>query len=197
MQDKLQKNPTVLIGIDPSMRSTGICIWTGEEHKYYLIAAKPTKKLLKFKHQNLKVIPYNPVEVKNKTAIGKENAKTDNVATVCHLIEKILYIYKPSRVTVEAIAYGANGRIDELAGLNYCIRLIAKKLDIPVYAVSPTTNKMEFTGNGQATKEMMVTSWQACDPRAVELCDIGKGPDDLADAYALCHFPKDKLILEN
>ena len=191
---KMQKNgKKIIVGIDPSMRSTGICIWDGYEHKYCLVAANPTKKLQKFSHRNLKVIGYTPTPVKDRTSIGKEWAKTDNVESVVSVIEKILLIYKPERVVVEAIAYGASGRIDELAGLNYAIRLVARKLGIPVYAVTPTSNKMHFAGNGQATKDIMVASWKACDPVAQALCDIGKGPDDLADAYALCHYPEQEL----
>lgn len=192
----MQKN-SYIIGVDPSMRSTGVCVYNKatNEHKYFLVAASPTKKLRNFKHDHLNVIAYTPSAVKDKTAIGKEWAKTDNVEMVASMVEKIILIYKPERVVIEAVAYGASGRIDELAGLNYAIRLAARGQDVPVYAVTPTTNKMEFAGNGQATKEMMVASWKACDPIANDLLSIGKGPDDLADAYALCHFPEDKLAL--
>lgn len=188
-----EKKKKIVIGIDPSMRSTGVCVWDGYEHKYYLVAASPTKKLRNFVHNNLKVLAYIPTPVKDKTSIGKEWAKTDNVETVASLVKKIFLIYKPDRVVIEAVAYGASGRIDELAGLNYAIRLAARGQDIPVYAVTPTSNKMLFSGNGQATKDIMVESWKACDPVAHELCSIGKGPDDLADAYALCHYPEKEL----
>lgn len=190
MQEKIKK---IIVGIDPSMRSTGICVWDGSEHKYILIAANPTKKLQNFTHPALKVIAYTPAPVKDKTSIGKECAKTDNVYAVVEAVRDILLIYKPEYVVVEAVAYGASGRIDELAGLNYAIRLVARWLDTPVYAVTPTSNKMHFSGNGQATKDIMVESWKACDPVAHELCNIGKGPDDLADAYALCHYPEQEL----
>lgn len=190
MQEKSKK---IIIGIDPSMRSTGMCIWDGNKHKYYLIAASPTKKLQNFSHPALRVVAYTPTPVKDRTSIGKEWAKTDNVETVVSAVRDILLIYKPEYVVVEAVAYGASGRIDELAGLNYAIRLVARGLDIPVYAVTPTSNKMHFSGNGQATKDIMVESWKACDPVAHELCNIGKGPDDLADAYALCHYPEQEL----
>lgn len=183
------------MGIDPSMRSTGICVWDGSRYKYFIVAANPTKKLLKFKHPGFEVLPYVPTPVKDKTSIGKESAITDNIEAVCGLVEGIILIYKPKYVVVEACAFAAGGRVADLSGLNHCLRLMIRRHGIPVYAVPPTSNKLEFTGNGQATKEMMVESWKACDPVANELLGAGK-IDDLADAFALCKFPEAKLVLE-
>lgn len=187
---------SVIMGLDPSMRSTGVTVWDSDTkcHKYYVVAAHPTKKLLKFVHPQFSVLPYEPVPVKDKTSIGKEDAITSNIEMVCNLCKKIMLAHQPEYIVIESCAFGAAGRVADLSGLNHCLRLTARSLNIPIYAVPPTTNKMEFTGNGQATKEMMVESWKACDPVAVELCGLHK-LDDIADSYALCHFPKSRLVL--
>ena len=184
-----------VMGIDPSMRSTGICLNDGTKHRYFLVLASPTKKVQKFENDALIKLIYTPTAVKDKTSVGKEWAKTDNVEIVASMVEKVIYMYKPDLIVMEAVAFAAAGRVEELAGLNYAIRLAARGQDIPIYVVPPTTNKLAFTGNGQATKEMMVASWMACDPNAKELINIGKSAEDLADAYSLCHFPQDKLSL--
>lgn len=185
----------IVMGIDPSMRSTGICVWDGSEYKYFIVAANPTKKLLNFTHRSFSVLPYEQVPVKGKTSIGKEWAIADNIASVCGMVEKILLIYKPEYVVMEACAFAAGGRVADLSGLNHCLRQEVRRHGIPIYVIPPTTNKLEFTGNGQATKDMMVEAWKACDPVANELLGAGK-VDDLADACALCRFPKSKLVLE-
>lgn len=190
----MQKNP--IMGIDPSIRSTGVCVWDGTEYKYFIVAADPTKKLMKFTHPAFSVLSYKASSVKGKTSIGKEQAITDNIESVCEALEQLILIYKPKRVVMEACAFAAGGRIADLSGLNHCIRQLVRRHGIPIYVIPPTTNKLEFTGNGQATKEMMVESWRVCDPVANELLELGKTLFDLADAFALCKYPSSKLKLE-
>lgn len=177
----------IIMGIDPSMRSTGICINDGSNFIYHLIVSHATKKVLACDHPRLSIYKYEPVQVSDKNSIQKETAKTDNVRAVVDYIKTLLAVYRPDMVIMEAVAYAASGRIDELAGLNYCIRLACK--DIPVYVVPPTTNKLQFTGNGQATKEMMIEGWKGIDPDIYKLENVlGKHAADLADACSLSLF---------
>lgn len=191
----MEKNSKKILGIDPSINSSGVCLRDGSSYKYYLVSAKATKKLQKFVHQAFELLMYDHAEVKGKTSIGKEWAITDNIQAVCEAIEGIIIKDKPAYVVMEACAFAAGGRVADLSGLNHCIRQMVRRHNIPIYVVPPTTNKLEFTGNGQATKEMMVEVWKMCDPVANELLEVGK-VDDLADACALCRFPEDKLVLE-
>ena len=175
------------------MRSTGVCVRIGDQHKYYVIVSNATKKLLQFKHKALTILPYEPVPVKDKTSVGKEEAIASNIETIVNKISCIINHYKPEYVIIEAVAFAAAGRTADLSGLNHCIRYAVRQLGVPIYAVTNNTNKMLFTGNGQATKEMMVESWKACEHDANELVKIGKSAEDLADAYSLSHFPEDRL----
>lgn len=183
-----------IIGIDPSIRSTGVCVWDMEEdkHIYYLITAHATKKLLNRKE--LHILQYEHETQTGLTSIGKEIAKTKNVRNVVDRVESIIYYYRPEYIVMEAVAFAANGTIDALAGINYGIRMSADIINIPIYVIPPTTIKMESVGNGQATKEMMIETWLKLEPYMEPLRTLKC--DDLADAYFMAHFPKDKIQLQ-
>ena len=57
-------------------------------------------------------------------------------------------------MAIEAIAFSANGSIDQLAGVNYAMRLAALGRGIEVRVINPTTLKLKVTGNGRATKDV-------------------------------------------
>lgn len=186
-----------IMGIDPSMRSTGICVWDidNNKHMYNLICSTTTKKVKSFKNQRFKLYMYDAISVKDKNSIGKESAKTINIYNIVQHISNLLDYYKPDLVNIEAIAMSANGRVDELSGLNYAIRILCIEKDILCCAISPSANKMEFSGNGQATKDMMVHEWSVCDPDSkIFINTIGKHVEDIADAYALCHYPSETYL---
>lgn len=182
-----------VMGIDPSMRSTGICIAHENKYKYILIPSAPTKKLLNFKHKSLEILNYEPESVKDKTSVGKEMAIASNIKSIVDRIEQLIKKHKPDYIVIESCAFAAAGRVADLSGLNHCIRYVAARVGVPCYAVVSTTNKLLFTGNGQATKEMMVESWKVCDPVARDIVAIGKSAEDLADAFSLSLFPEERL----
>ena len=184
-----------IIGIDPSVRSTGVCVWDDEykRYKYYLLVKNPTKKVQNFKHNLINIISFEEEPQKDKSAIQKEVIKSNSVYKISNLCNKIFQCFHPKYAVIEAVAFAANGKIDELAGLNYAIRCAAIENGIPIYPVSPTSNKMEFVGNGGATKEMMIDAWKGLRPEASEFEPLGKHLADLADAYSLVHFPFNKF----
>lgn len=185
-----------ILGIDPSMRSTGLCwIRDNESPTYGLVCAADatTRKLRNYQHPRFQLFTYCPEGVgKTQDPVVKETAKTHNVYEVIKVIEKLLDETKPNTVMIEAIAYGASGRIDELSALNYGIRIACLRRGIPVYAISPSSNKKSFTGNGQATKDMMVLGWEASEKDTSLVQEfrnvMGKHIEDLADAYSLTQF---------
>ena len=77
----------------------------------------------------------------------------------------------------------------DLAGLNYCIRLLAKDRNINIEIVSPTSVKKFATGNGQAEKDIMIDAWKRLDKNISNVNDIKI--DDLADSYFLASFKND------
>ena len=195
-----------IMGIDPSIRSTGICIHNSDnkkslQNKYYLIVAQPTKKVLAFKHKNISIIPYEYLSKQivetslqnnpHNTYQINEFVKSKNVFSILTYIRSIIKKEKPSLINIEGIALAAVGKIDELSGLNYGIRNICIKLNIPFQVISPSANKKSFTGIGNAKKDLMVISWYNLEqsnkfPYLDKTTQIlGKHCEDLADACAL------------
>lgn len=175
----------IVIGVDPSIQSTGIYINKPCDVKdqYHLICSKPTKKLLACPLVTCHKYDYLPPD---GDFMEKERRKTWNVCQIISIYKEILIDVMPDYCVIEAIAMSAAGRIDALAMLNGGMRYVNHTMGIPIYAVPPTSNKLQFTGNGQAPKEVMVESWKRMDPRMMQVS--GK-VDDLADAYALANFP--------
>lgn len=177
-----------VIGIDPSMRSTGICVMDGDDVRYHLICSSPTKKLLNLRLPFLTVHQYEAEAVEG-TAIEKETTKMNNIYKVISALREILELERPDRVIIEAVAMMAatHGRLDQLSYLNGIIRYVCYLMGIPCYAIISTSNKLQFSGMGNAKKEDMVRCWKLADPRMNNLS--GYKLDDLADAYALACFP--------
>ena len=179
------------------------------QNKYYLIVAQPTKKVLTFKHKNIRIISYEYLSkqtlensLQTKLQNNPHNAyqinefvKSQNVYSILQKIKAIIKKEKPSLINIEGIALAAVGKIDELSGLNYGIRNICIELNIPFQVISPSANKKSFTGIGNAKKDVMVSSWsnlEASNKFAnldTTLQILGKHCEDLADACALCTIP--------
>lgn len=176
-----------VIGIDPSMNSTGICINKDGIYKYVLLSTRPTKKMLSAVEglENLRIVQVD----KEPSASGVEGAinQTINIAHILKYVEFFLDMNKPKYVVIEAPAFNASGRVADLAGLNHAIRLACLQRNIKFYPLPPTTVKAATVGNGQATKEMMIQTWLKLFPE-YSLLESMK-VDDLADAWALCNFP--------
>lgn len=181
----------IVIGIDPSMNSTGVCINEDGQYKYELLSTKPTKKMLKAVEglPNIRIL--NVCKAEPSKGIQQAIDQTHNIFHILEYINLFLTIHRPDYVVIEAPAFNASGRVADLAGLNHAIRLMCLDKNIPFFPVSPTSVKMETVGNGQATKEMMVQTWLKIFPE-YSLLESMK-VDDLADAWALCSYPREKL----
>lgn len=188
-----------VIGIDPSLNSTGICINEDGCYSYKLLSTKPSKKMLKASEdvESLYIIQIDKepaVEVdKGSSAKGVLEAinASKNISYIMYYVKLFLTLYRPDYVVIEAPAFNASGRIIDLSGLNHAIRLECIERKIPFYPISPTSVKMETVGNGQATKEMMIQTWLELFPEFQPLKDMKI--DDLADAWALTVFPLEKI----
>ena len=189
MNPSVNPNPPsrCIIGIDPSINSTGICVNINNESifDYYIITSKLTKKQSQFTHPQIRLIKYEKNEAKDCEYSEKESIKTLNFHNIVSEIEKIVDKYHPNTVLIEGVSYGSVGSaaLVDLAGLNYMIRQALLKKDIPFEIVSPTSNKKAFCGNGQATKDVMIDTWKRWDSNINNVNEIKI--DDLADAFAL------------
>ena len=182
----------ISIGLDLSINSTGICIHNDktDEHNYFIITHKLTKKQKEFKHKHLKYILYEK-ESPNKADEYevKENKKTNNISLIAEQIEKIVLRQKGQvQCCIEGISYGSSSssNLADLAGLNFVVRNMLWRHSIPFTIVSPAANKKFAVGNGQADKDLMINAWKRCQPEMAKIEDLKI--DDVADAYFLSHF---------
>lgn len=177
----------MIIGIDPSINSTGVCVCDGVDNKYYLISSKLTKKMQQFKHDRVKILPYTKMDTKGAEYSEKESNKFENIYRVCDCIQYIIEMHKPDMVYMEGVSYGSIGSaaLVDLCFLNSAIRLVLRHNSIPFTIISPTSLKKFACANGQAEKALMVDAWKRLD----NIGDLdGVKLDDLADSYFLAHY---------
>lgn len=175
-----------IIGIDPSMNCTGVCVSIEDNNIYYMYPTKTTKKMKEFKHEYINIIPIDKEHAGIEYS-DKERDKTINIYNICTSIEDVIIKYKPDKILIEGMAYNATGTVADLGGLNYCLRMLAIKHDIPFIVISPTSVKKFAVGNGSAEKDVIIDAWKRID---TNIKDIEKGIkiDDLADSYFIAHY---------
>lgn len=178
-----------VIGIDPSINSTGICVhFDDDTYIYYIITSKMTRKLEKFQHPKVKFRPYEKVNYTDLEYSEKETIKSHNFAKLLDQIQWVIDEYKPSHIVMEGISYGSvsGSSLADLAGLNYIIRLLLIRNGIGFSIVSPTSLKKFVCANGQADKQVIIESWKRMDKNINDIKDIKI--DDLADAFFLSNY---------
>jgi Holliday junction resolvasome RuvABC endonuclease subunit len=180
----------MIIGIDPSINCTGICVWDEENntHTYHMIPSKMTKKMKDFRHSHLFLMPYEKIDTKNMEYSDKESAKFNNIYEIVQRVQVVVREKNPSRIVMEGVSYGSMGSaaIVDLCFLNSALRMMLKQNDIPFEIVSPTSLKKFACSNGQAEKDVIVDAWKRLDPRISNINNIKV--DDLADSYFLAHY---------
>ena len=178
----------IIIGIDPSLNSTGICINNSKNNIYYIIPSKMTKKMSNFKHKRVHFLPYEKQDIKGLEYKDKEYAKTNNVYNICQNIKTVIKKHKPSMVIMEGVSYGSTGSaaLVDLSGLQFAIRMILIDMKVPFVIASPTSVKKFAVANGQAEKDIMIDAWKRLDKEMNDITEIKI--DDLADAYFLAHY---------
>lgn len=177
-----------VIGIDPSINSTGICVNKDGTYIYYIITSKMTKKMKEFKHKKFHYLPYEKELYNDKEYTDKEIIKTNNFYQILQHIKSLLKKYKPDRVIMEGISYGSvsGSSLADLAGLNFLIRMLIKECNIKFTIVSPTSLKKFVCANGQAEKDVIIESWKRMDKNINDITEIKI--DDLADAFFLSNY---------
>lgn len=177
---------TVVIGIDPSINSTGICVSKDNKNIYYNIVSKHTKKLEKFSSKYVNILFYDKNTDKSLNYNEKEVEKSKNILYICNFIKKIIKKHKPSKVIMEGLSYGSNGQLGDLGGLNFSIRMILLEMGINFVIVPPTTWKKQQIGIAGAEKDIIIKAWKNIDKNIANIDEIKL--DDLADSYFLAHF---------
>lgn len=193
----------VFIGIDPSINSTGMTIRNDEGYvRFFIIKENHLTKKEKeaaIRHEDIfqycEYIKENVRDTKN--AYERELAKSHNLSsvadTIYNIIDCILSNMKKENhidnitVCLEGISYGSirSAAVMDLAGLNYLIRdRIHHHTVVGTLLICPPGEiKKNFTGQGNATKDMMVATFRGSFPD-LDLPKI----DDVCDSYAMSLF---------
>lgn len=177
------------MGIDPSINCTGVCVTgSNENDMYIMIPSKMTKRMTSFVNNYIQLKCYNKEDYKNEEYEGRERIKTNNIYNICKVIDDLIVQYKPDHINMEGISYGSVGSaaLADLSGLNFAIRCVIKKHNIPFTIVSPMGLKKFAVANGAADKDLMIYAWKTVQPHLKNVKDIKV--DDLADAYFLAHY---------
>lgn len=191
---------SIVVGVDPSINSTGICVYgyasgKGEVKDYYCIGAncsgsKPSKATLEFyKNYGIKFIDYGKNPDRPNDYALREMVKTENIMNSAYELSKVLETVSEKYggidcVVMEGVSYGSvsGSSIVDLAGLNFVYREAILNICSRLVIASPMEIKKFAVGNGGVDKDIMIKVWSKC-----EHIDIPEGCkakiDDIADAY--------------
>lgn len=177
----------IQVGLDLSIRSTGIVIVRDGVPEYHIITDKLTRKQFQCNYINYHLYQ-KQVPEKDDIYQVKERFKTSNLFEIVDIIRQILsqaQLPPYTRVQIEGVAFGARGDVVGLAGLNYMVRMVLRDLNLIFNIISPMQLKKFAVGNGGAEKDIMVDAFQRCtrfdNPLGVKI-------DDIADAYFLAIY---------
>ena len=173
----------MIVGLDLSINSTGVCLRDGEETPiYYLIVPKLSKRMKAIndmKSCSISHITYDKI---------KDNVN-HNIRCIANNIRKII---KENRakikyVVIEDVAYRARGNsLIDLTLLNGYVRCMLDELGIEYKTTTPTQWKKKMIGNGMADKELIIYCWAKFDPdNCRHMMDMSCKCDDAADSYFL------------
>lgn len=180
----------LIIGIDPSINCTGVCVYDSlfNKHTYYMIVSKCTKKMKEFVNDHIHIIEYGKREANKGEYQEKEFNKSQNIFDICTIIRDIVQLYDPDLVQMEGISYGSRSSkaLADLAGLNFAIRMTILRENVQFNILAPTTVKKFAIGDGGAEKDVMIASWKKLDKNISNISEIKV--DDLADSYFIAHF---------
>lgn len=195
----------IFIGIDQSINSSGITFNFFEndikiDEKFYIITNKITKNEEKIQLEipNFEYKIYNKIDKKETIDNNDfERSKLLNNIMISDII--IDLIQKSKNNSLDKIYVGMEGisfssfqtkSLVDLSGLSYIIRYrlhnFFKNNQGGLYILTPAEVKLFASGNGSASKEIMVNLFKTIYHDFTKLKKI----DDIADSYWICSYLK-------
>lgn len=175
----------MVIGLDLSINSTGVCIRDPKgpsKTRYYIIVPKLSKRMVainQMKSCSISHITYDKIK----------DLDSHNIRCISNAIRDIIEDFKDEIefVVIEDVAMAARGRsIITLTLLNGYVRCMLDQLGVRYETVTPTQWKKKILGNGQADKELIIYHWARFDQENCRhMMDMNVKCDDVADAYFL------------
>lgn len=149
-----------ILGVDPSLRSTGYAIVEGDRKKQ-------------------KVIEFGLIKTRSSESLE------DSLKHIAASIEKVVREYAPDSLAIENVFTARNSRVAlQLGHVRGVVILVCTRCELQIYPYAATRIKETVAGYGRASKEQV----QHMVARTLGLTEVP--PADAADALAaaLTHF---------
>ena len=171
----------IVMGIDASLRSTGITVSDYDvvenkffDDQFYIITPHITKK--QSQDKNITYIEYE-----------KTTDKTTTLRNYIDELRVLLHRHHPQIVMLEDIPFMKGSRsVVDLALLNGAIRCLCYIEGISVYVVNNMTWKKTLIGNGAADKDFTVMNFCGLNP--IFSPYTTKEINDIADSFFICRY---------
>jgi len=138
-----------IMGIDPSLVSTGWAVLSFEEVKLKNIF-HPAKKSL-FERYKPRLLDCGRIET------NKSELDTQRIYKIYTELEKLIKFYKPEVMSIEdQYGYLNTKTLKQLSQVRGVCMALASLYGMNLYLYAPTSIKLIVTGNGKSKKEDMV-----------------------------------------
>lgn len=145
------KNKTIM-GIDPSLNGSGVCILRNERVLFAGQLKYKSNSVKKVKHHSIQIISDDGVEldIYPIEGSGKVN-KTSRAKVICDILLNLSIRFNVDMVVIEGYAFASVGMLLDLAELGGMIKMTF--FNLQVYIIPPSSMKMYITGKGNCDKE--------------------------------------------
>jgi len=183
----------IIAGIDYSMRSPSICVFTGTEKeaftfercKFYFLTE--TKKYAEFFLTNVYGSRFQDWNCEYQRYKSIADWAMDNLLGCEH-------------IAIEGYSYGSKGKVFHIAENTGVLKYKIYNSGVPLEVIPPTTVKKFATGKGNADKTMMHKFFKTdtgIDLKQEITPDKGTVDNpvsDIVDSYYICKYLHDKVL---
>lgn len=171
----------IICGCDPSPNKTAFVFLQNGEliHELY---TTDVKKLLKNDKHAIELDPKKIIDL-------------DKLVLMEDIVADIIRTIKPKYIGIEDFSLGSTFQTYPVGGMQYLIRLLFYKANIPMKLYRPDKIKKFVANNGHSDKNIMIakciTRW------GIDFSDYSKNSEDLADAFGVAKLLEMELMVRN
>jgi Holliday junction resolvasome RuvABC endonuclease subunit len=160
----------MVMGIDPSLRSTGLCVMTTEAFNYRIVESGILSTVKKKNTSSHK-----------ETASEKLTARLPNLFQIKRFMNNQFQTHTPEVVVIEGYSYGSKVALPLQGEVTASIVLATEDLKtVPLLIVVPPTSVKKFiTGKGSGKKELVLKE-------VYRRFGFDTDNNNIADAFVLC-----------
>jgi len=179
-----------IVGVDYSMSCPTICILADDltfaNSQFYFLSSR--KRDLSISWKNIHGIEHDGV-------YSSEIERFNQISIpLIGVLQELLKQGKKIKVFIEGYSMGSKGKVFNIAENTAVFKLKLHYLKIPYVEVAPTQNKKNFSGKGNANKDVMYEAFKAQGhPDIIGFYQksgtkVGSPVGDIVDAYSLALY---------